>query len=196
MLENRLIWPSHFSVSKITSDHLTVQNSKILCLQRYKTEKTADPHVLEDVTMKCFFFLLQLMIFTLNKIFVVNLETLCPTMSAHKAQSYLSSSLFMKFYRCMQLTAGCVLCALPSLSRSRTTSSLHSHRQPWCRWRASHQLPRMPVAYQPGWKAASARGQMHSLQWSDSKWRPLLRQVTGLQMTTDADIANITNIKL
>lgn len=63
------------------------------------------------------------------------------------------------------------LCALPSSSQSRTTSSLHSHRQPRCRRCACHQLPRLPVAHQPGWKAASARGQVHCLQWSYSKWR-------------------------
>lgn len=75
------------------------------------------------------------------------------------------------FSRCMPLTAGCVLCALPSSSQSRTTSSLHSHRQPRCRRCACHQLPCLPVAHQPGRKAASARGQVHCLQWSYSKWR-------------------------
>lgn len=65
----------------------------------------------------------------------------------------------------MQLTAGRMLCALPSSSaQSRTTSSLHSHREPRCRRCARHQLPRLSVAHKSGWKAASARGQVHSLQ--------------------------------
>lgn len=74
-----------------------------------------------------------------------------------------------KSHSCMRLTAGRVLCALPSPSQSRTTSSLHSHRQPRRRRCACHQLPGLPVAHQPRWKAASARGEVHSLQRSHGK---------------------------
>lgn len=90
----------------------------------------------------------------------------------------------------MPLTAGCVLSACPPPSQSWTTSALHSHRQPR-RWRcACHQLPRMPVYHQPGWEVASARGQVHRLQWSHGKERPLLRSARALLKVDGADSVN------
>lgn len=84
----------------------------------------------------------------------------------HKANFFVHEAAFLQMH-----AINIWLCALPSSSQSRTTSSLHSHRQPRCRRCACHQLPRLPVAHQPGRKAASARGQVHCLQWSYSKWR-------------------------
>lgn len=72
----------------------------------------------------------------------------------------------------MPLTAGMFVFSLSSSSsESRTTSSLHSHRQPR-RWRrARHQLPRLPVHHQPGREAAPARREVHGLQRSNGKLR-------------------------
>lgn len=68
----------------------------------------------------------------------------------------------MCFWTCVINTRLCFVS--PSSPQSRTTSSLHSHRQPGRRRRACHQLPRVSVSDQPGREAASARGQVHRLQ--------------------------------
>lgn len=67
------------------------------------------------------------------------------------------------FWTCVTNIWLCCVFA-PSSPRSRTTSSLHSHRQPRCQRRACHQLPGVSVPDQPGREAASACGQVYGLQ--------------------------------
>lgn len=73
----------------------------------------------------------------------------------------------------------------PSSPQSRTTSSLHGHRQPGRQRRACHQLPGVPVPHQPGREAAPACGQVYSLQRGHGEpgGRPVLLADAGAAST-------------